>query len=104
MSKEKFNMGNLSLPVKPEVIKPSSDTQTILNKAVEDIHKPVEVKESIKPSQPKTEKKVASIKKISMDLPFDVYKELKVYAALSGENMKDYLVRLIEQDKKNRKP
>lgn len=103
MSKEKFNMGNLGLPAKPQVIKPSNDTQTILNKAVEDIHKPIEPKESIKQPEAKSKKKVAQIKKISMDLPFDIYKELKVYAALSGENMKDYLVRLIEQDKKNRK-
>lgn len=104
MSKEKFNMGNLGLPAKPQVIKPATDTQTILNKAVEDIHKPVEVKESVKPTKPQKVEKVVQIKKMSMDLPFDVYKELKIYAAQSGENMKDYIVRLIEQDKKNRKP
>lgn len=103
MSKNKFDMSNLGLPTKPKVIKPEKDTQTILEKAVEDIHKPVE--EKITPSlmQSPQEKITPLIKKMSMDLPFEIYKELKVYAAVSGENMKDYVVRLIEQDRPNRK-
>ena len=94
MKKEKFDMTNLGLPTKPQVIKPASDTQTLLQKAVDNIHKPEELKATIKVAD--------GVKKVSMDLPVDLYKAVKYYAVEAGVSMKDYIAFLIRRDMETR--
>ena len=107
MKKEKFDMSNLGLPSKPQIVVPSSNnTQTILAKAVEHIHKSPEP-EAIEEQQqatPEPVKLVADIKKVSMDLPMDMYKAVKFYSVESGISMKDYIAQLIRADMETRKP
>jgi hypothetical protein len=110
MKKDKFDMSNLGLPSKPQIVAPStSNTQTILAKAVEHIHKSpepvaiVEEPESTPELTPEPVKTVADIKKVSMDLPMDMYKAVKFYSVESGVSMKDYIARLIKADMDTRK-
>ncbi len=97
MKKEKFDMSNLGLPTKPEVIKPVMNTQAILQKAVENIHR-LEVEESPLPS-----KTVDAVKKVSMDLPLDLYKAVKIFSFEEGISMKDYIAFLIRKDMESRR-
>jgi hypothetical protein len=98
MKKDKFDMSNLGLPAKPQMIAPSSDTQALLEKAVEDIHNP-----SPTPPQNETPKLSGEIKKVSMDLPMEMYKAVKFYSVESGISMKDYIAQLIDADMQTRK-
>ncbi len=106
MKKDKFDMSNLGLPSKPQIVAPSSsNTQTILAKAVEQIHKspePVAIIEEPEPT-PEPVKTTIDIKKVSMDLPMEMYKAVKFYSVESGVSMKDYIARLIKADMDTRK-
>jgi hypothetical protein len=106
MKKDKFDMSNLGLPSKPQIVAPPiSNTQTILAKAVENIHKspePVAIVVEPEPT-PEPVKSVIDIKKVSMDLPMDMYKAVKFYSVESGVSMKDYIARLIKADMDTRK-
>jgi hypothetical protein len=100
MKKDKFDMANLGLPSKPQIVAPTtSNTQTILAKAVEQIHKSPE---PVEPT-PEPVKTAADIKKVSMDLPMEMYKAVKFYSVESGVSMKDYIARLIKADMETRK-
>lgn len=96
MKKDKFDMSNLGLPAKPQIIAPLSSTQAILERAVEDIHNPTPLKET-------TPKLSGEIKKVSMDLPMEMYKAVKFYSVESGISMKDYIAQLIDADMQSRK-
>lgn len=98
MKKDKFDMSNLGLPTKPQMVKPATDTQTILAKAVESIHKVEAIIEEPAPQPP-----VVEVKKVSMDLPVDLYKAVKYYSVEAGISMKDYIASLIRQDMATRK-
>jgi hypothetical protein len=108
MKKDKFDMSNLGLPSKPQIVAPSgNNTQTILAKAVEDIHKspepePVAIVVEAEPT-PEPVKSPVDIKKVSMDLPMDLYKAVKFYSFESGISMKDYIAQLIKADMDTRK-
>ncbi len=96
MKKDKFDMSNLGLPAKPQIIAPPSSTQAILERAVEDIHNSPPQKET-------TPKLSGEIKKVSMDLPMEMYKAVKFYSVESGISMKDYIAQLIDADMQSRK-
>ncbi len=96
MKKDKFDMSNLGLPAKPQIIAPPSSTQAILERAVEDIHNPTPQKETVA-------KLSGDIKKVSMDLPLEMYKAVKFYSVESGISMKDYIAQLIDADMQSRK-
>jgi hypothetical protein len=106
MKKDKFDMSNLGLPSKPQIVAPSgNNTQTILAKAVENIHKSPEIVAAVEPVEPVVEpaKLSGDIKKVSMDLPMEMYKAVKFYSVESGVSMKDYIARLIQADMETRK-
>ena len=107
MKKDKFDMSNLGLPTKPQIVAPTgNNTQTILAKAVENIHKspePVAVAEPVEQAE-EPSKLSGAIKKVSMDLPMEMYKAVKFYSVESGVSMKDYIARLIQADMETRKP
>mgnify|MGYP000885804459 CR=1 FL=1 len=96
MSKEKFNIGNLGLPAKPVVVKnPSTETRPVVERAVEAIHKPKQVEEP--PAAP------VAVRKISLDLPVDMFKFIKLYCVEHDITMREYLVGIIERDMQAKK-
>jgi hypothetical protein len=99
MKKEKFDLANLGLPAKPQVIKPAASTEAVLQQAVATIHKP-ETKTVAKTEMTLTPtiKVTDGVKKVSMDLPVDLYKAVKFYSVEAGVSMKDYIAYLIRRD------
>jgi hypothetical protein len=133
MAKKELNFGKLSLPTKAVIIKKEEDAVPMIEKAIEKIHgetaapkvavAPIVVATSApvvatveEPTVDLSKKTVVKkaevieldemipVKKISMDLPLDVYKYLKINSFDRAMTMKDYVLRLIEADmRKNKK-
>ena len=94
MAKEKFNMGNLGLPAKPVVVKnPSPEARPIVERAVEAIHKTKQVDPPTPPPAAPT-----TVRKISLDLPVDVFKFIKLHCVEHDITMREYLLTIIERD------
>ena len=94
MSKEKFNIGNLGLPAKPVVVKnPGNEARPVMERAVEAIHK---TKQADAPPPPPAQP--AAVRKISLDLPVDVFKFVKLYCVEHDITMREYLLGIIERD------
>jgi hypothetical protein len=115
MAKKELNFGKLGLPPKPTMVKQVESTEPLIEKAVEIIHREV-----AKPSTPSVTaptvaakpnstpahktttvsdlEAIAAVKKVSMDLPLDIYKYLKTNAFDQGISMKDFVVRLVERE------
>jgi hypothetical protein len=130
MAKKELNFGKLGLPQKATIIKKEEETTPNIEKAIEKIHgetqkgrvvvetpPPAPVAKAVTPPPPSVVKPVAKsaaktevqaieldemmpVKKISMDLPLDVYKYLKINSFDRAMTMKDYVLRLIEADMK----
>jgi hypothetical protein len=116
MAKKELNFGKLVLPTKTNVVKQVEATEPLIEKAVEIIHREAAKVNTPAPvsiaSQPATRttapvskasmdlEDIAAVKKISMDLPLDLYKALKSAAFNQGTTMKEYVVRLLEADMK----
>ena len=83
MSKKELDLDKLGVSKKMKVKKPDVNLDT--DKAIQNIHKP------------KSEEK---IKRISLDLPFSLYKEVKRKAIDEEITMKDYFVNLATKDLK----
>ncbi len=96
MSKEKFNIGNLGLPAKPVVVKnPSAEARPVaMERAVEAIHKTKQAD----PAPPSPPAAPAALRKISLDLPVDVFKFIKLYCVEHDITMREYLLEIIERD------
>jgi hypothetical protein len=132
MAKKELNFGKLGLPTKAVIVKKDEQKEPAIEKAIEKIHGnnvktsaeiPVEKQNPVILSEEKTSDRVVvvktppvrktevieleemmPVKKISMDLPLDVYKYLKINSFDKACTMKDYVLRLIEADmKKNKK-
>ncbi len=96
MSKEKFNIGNLGLPAKPVVVKnPQTEMKPIVERAVEAIHKPKQAEE------PATTP--PSVRKISLDLPVDMFKFIKLHCVEHDITMREFIVGILEKDISARK-
>jgi hypothetical protein len=129
MAKKELDFGKLVLPQKSSIVKKEESVQPIIEQAIEKIHRevaspapaavaaqaPVTAQKAVTKNTPsaKPTKKTAiveipddeamPVKKISMDLPLDVYKYLKINAFERATTMKDYVLRLIEADMAKRK-
>jgi hypothetical protein len=132
MAKKELNFGKLGLPVKANIIKKEEVTTPNIEKAIEKIHgetlktttaAPDEVIGKVVATPPPTvavsvftkNNKITTgkstlleldemmpVKKISMDLPLDIYKYLKINSFDQAVTMKDYVLRLIDADMKNK--
>lgn len=78
MSKKDLDFGKLDMKKKPEVIK--SDTNLNTEKAIELIHKQAQQKERTK--------------RVTIDLPFSLYVDIKKRLVEEEKTMKDYFVEL----------
>jgi hypothetical protein len=133
MAKKALDFGKLVLPQKSSIVKKEEAGQPIIEQAIEKIHrevvKPAPVvtaatqAATVAPSAQKvvtkntpvakptrktaiveiSDDEATPVKKISMDLPLDVYKYLKINAFDRATTMKDYVLRLIEADMAKRK-
>jgi hypothetical protein len=122
-----LDFGKLVLPPKPEVIVKKAEVATpesAVEKAVETIHNSAPKKELASPPAKETKKEAAAkpaplaapkdaprqapiaesaipteeIKKISLDLPMNVYKTMKIHTFSRAMTMKDYILDLITED------
>lgn len=93
-TKAKFDMGNLSLPNKPAVVK-TEDSHEVTERAVETIHRQPVHQEEAKPV-------AVATKKISFDLPTDKYRFIKMYCLDQDITMREYFMNLIEADYKRK--
>lgn len=82
MSKKDLDFGKLDMKKKPEIIKP--DTSLDTEKAIELIH-----------NQPKETER---IKRVTIDLPFSLYVDVKKTIVEEERTMKDYFVGLATKD------
>jgi hypothetical protein len=129
MAKKELNFNKLGLPPKANIIKKDDAATPNIEKAIEKIHgEAIKVAPVVVPKPepivvaaptpvvvaPKADKPTASkavvveieemmpVKKISMDLPLDVYKYLKINSFDQAVTMKDYVLKLIEADMKKK--
>ena len=93
MAKKELNFNKLSLPEKPVVVKKEAEIQQT-EKAVETIH----TAPAPTPSVTEPEKPIDEIKKISLDLPGDVYTFIKMHTFKRRITMREYLLELIYED------
>ena len=115
MAKKELNFGKLVLPTKTNVVKQVEATEPLIEKAVEIIHReaaktnpaPVSIAAAptMRTAAPASKvsmdlEDIAAVKKISMDLPLNLYKALKTAAFNQGITMKEYVVRLLQADMK----
>lgn len=94
MAKKELDFGKLALPTKPDVVK-KEDTPSIVEKAVETIHTPPpSVIATLPPSE--------EIKKVSLDLPVDMYTFVKMHTFTRRITMREYMLDLITEDMKKK--
>ncbi|MBL7816569.1 MAG: hypothetical protein JNL70_16230 [Saprospiraceae bacterium] len=101
MAKKEIDFGKLALPTKPSVIKKEEANQ-IVEKAVETIHAsptPSVVQAIVAEPEPVVTNEV---KKISLDLPVEVYKHVKMHTFTRTITMREYMLELIYEDMKRR--
>lgn len=82
MSKKELDFGKLDMKKKPEVIKSSTSLDT--EKAIELIHNQSEEKERTK--------------RVTIDLPFSLYVEIKKKIVEEEKTMKDYFIELADKN------
>ncbi len=112
MAKKELNFGKLVLPTKTNVVKQVEATEPLIEKAVEMIHREAAKNTASVPTTIASARTaaptnklsmdlddIAAVKKISMDLPLDLYKYLKTVSFQQGTTMKEYVVQLLEADK-----
>ena len=104
MAKKEIDFGKLALPGKPIVVK-KDDSENIVEKAVQTIHATASA-----PTPPVvTQTLVAEpevlaneVKKISLDLPVEVYKHVKMHTFTRTITMREYMLELIYEDMRRR--
>ena len=108
MAKKEIDFGKLALPGKPIVVK-KDDTENMVEQAVQTIHAsatatahsptpPVAVQTLV------AEPEVLSneVQKISLDLPIEVYKHVKMHTFTRTITMREYMLELIYEDMRRR--
>jgi hypothetical protein len=97
MAKKELDFGKLALPAKPHIVK-KEETSSAVEKAVETIHTPPPSVVTIPdPPTPSDE-----VKKVSLDLPVDMYTYVKMHTFTRRITMREYMLELISEDMKKR--
>ena len=100
MAKKEIDFGKLALPGKPIVVK-KDDSENMVEKAIQTIHA------AASPAAAQTlmvEPEVVTneVKKISLDLPVEVYKHVKMHTFTRTITMREYMLELIYEDMRRR--
>ncbi len=108
MAKKEIDFGKLALPTKPSVVK-KDDTETLVEQAVQTIHASVipsptpQVATTIQTIVAEPEVVATNdVKKISLDLPVEVYKHVKIHTFTRTITMREYMLELIYEDMRRR--
>lgn len=97
MAKKELDFGKLALPTKPDVVK-KEETPSLVEKAIKTIHTPPpSVIATIE-----TPSAAEEIKKVSLDLPVDVYTFVKMHTFTRRITMREYMLELITEDMKRK--
>ena len=108
MAKKEIDFGKLSLPNKPVLVK-KDETENIVEQAVQTIHQGATAAAAPAPTPPPVAAIIAEeptptneVKKISLDLPVEVYKHVKMHTFTRTITMREYMLELIYEDMKRR--
>ena len=108
MAKKEIDFGKLALPGKPIVVK-KDDTETLVEQAVQTIHAAAavpsptpQVAATIQTLIAEPEVVTNEVKKISLDLPVEVYKHVKMHTFTRTITMREYMLELIYEDMRRR--
>lgn len=103
MAKKEIDFGKLALPGKPIVVK-KDDSENIVEKAIQTIHATTATASAIAAQTLIEEPEVVTneVKKISLDLPVEVYKHVKMHTFTRTITMREYMLELIYEDMRRR--
>jgi hypothetical protein len=105
MAKKEIDFGKLALPSKPSVVR-KDDTETLVEQAVQTIHavpSPTPQYATVQTLIAEPEPVVTNdVKKISLDLPVEVYKHVKMHTFTRTITMREYMLELIYDDMRRR--
>ncbi len=104
MAKKEIDFGKLALPGKPIIVK-KDDTENMVEKAIQTIHAaassltpPVAAQTFVAEPEVVTNE----VKKISLDLPVEIYKHVKMHTFTRTITMREYMLELIYEDMRRR--
>lgn len=107
MAKKEIDFTKLALPGKPIIVK-KDDTEKMVEQAVQTIHAAAATATS--PTPPvaaqtliaEPEVVTNEVKKISLDLPVEIYKHVKMHTFTRTITMREYMLELIYEDMRRR--
>ncbi len=108
MAKKEIDFAKLALPGKPIIVK-KDDTEKMVEQAVQTIHAAASAT-ATSPTPPiaaqtlmqEPELVTNEVKKISLDLPVEVYKHVKMHTFTRTITMREYMLELIYDDMRKR--
>ena len=105
MAKKEIDFGKLTLPTKPVVVK-KEEAENIVEQAVQTIHSSATMEaptmQSVAFVVAEEPTPTNEVKKISLDLPVEVYKHVKMHTFTRTITMREYMLELIYEDMKRR--
>ena len=101
MAKKEIDFGKLALPGKPIVVK-KDDSENMVEKAIQTIHSPAASIAAAQTLIAEPEVVTNEVKKISLDLPVEVYKHVKMHTFTRTITMREYMLELIYEDMRKR--
>ena len=103
MAKKEIDFGKLALPGKPIVVK-KDDSENMVEKAIQTIHAAASPTPPAVAQTMVAEPEVVTneVKKISLDLPVEVYKHVKMHTFTRTITMREYMLELIYDDMRRR--
>jgi hypothetical protein len=101
MAKKEIDFGKLALPGKPIVVK-KDDSENMVEKAIQTIHAAASPPAAAQTLMVEPEVVTNEVKKISLDLPVEVYKHVKMHTFTRTITMREYMLELIYEDMRRR--
>lgn len=101
MAKKEIDFGKLALPGKPIVVK-KDDSENMVEKAIQTIHAATAPAVAAQTLIEEPEVITNEVKKISLDLPVEVYKHVKMHTFTRTITMREYMLELIYEDMRRR--
>lgn len=104
MAKKEIDFGKLALPGKPIIVK-KDDSENMVEKAIQTIHaasSPTPTATAAQTLMAEPEVMTNEVKKISLDLPVEVYKHVKIHTFTRTITMREYMLELIYEDMRKR--
>lgn len=105
MAKKELNFDKLTLPKKPNIVK-KGETENSVEQAVETIHNVVDPTPPTPTNNPSVPAAVSTpttetdlrLRKISIDIPLDMYQFIKLHTLARTITMREYMIELVQED------